>query len=114
MKEDKLNIKDIVSHSKKSPRNFRKKAPSINEDEGRIFFMEVSNETKWLLEPCGAFVKSVSRVNSYQKTIYPGTKEDLMVDWDQGYVKGIAMWDIKDTVYRMAVVYQIKVSRAFK
>ena len=98
----------------KSPRNFRKKAEEISESEGRIFFMEVSNETKYSLEPCGAFVKSISRVNSYQKIINPGTKEDLMVDWDQGYVNGIAMWDIKDTGYRMAVVYQIKVSRAFK
>ena len=93
---------------RKSPRS-RKKVTPFDEDEGRVFFLEVCNETKWLLEPCGAYVKSISRVNSYQKVIYPGTKEDLMVDWDQGYVNGIAMWDIKDTGFRMAIVYQIKV-----
>ena len=57
-----------------SPRPFRKRPASETETEGRIFFLEVSNETKWLLEPCGAYVKSISRVNSYQKVIHPGTK----------------------------------------
>ena len=44
-----------------SPRPFRKRPASETETEGRIFFLEVSNETKWLLEPCGAYVKSISR-----------------------------------------------------
>ena len=79
---------------RKSPRPKKKVAPS-DEEEGRVFFLEVSNETKWLLEPCGAYVKSISRVNSYQKVIHPGTKEDVMVDWDIGYINGIAMWNIK-------------------
>ena len=91
-----------------SPRPFRKRPASETETEGRIFFLEVSNQTKWLLEPCGAYVKSISRVNSYQKVIYPGTKEDLMVDWDQGYVNGIAMWDIKgkeiEIIHRLFLV----------
>ena len=71
-----------------SPRPFRKRPASETETEGRIFFLEVSNETKWLLEPCGAYVKSISRqsytsqvLQTFEKRCSPNPFGQTKMDW---------------------------------